>query len=90
MLAYKTGNGKDAKVADAFNYMLSSKAQNKAPSRASFPEGRHPGQGQGAVNKIGQDDDLKSRPSVIHQQEGLRALFMALPNDSPFSLLDKS
>ncbi|RZN96897.1 MAG: phosphate ABC transporter substrate-binding protein PstS, partial [Synechococcus sp. MED-G134] len=38
VLAYKTGNGDNAKVVqDAFNYMLSDAAQNKAPSLGFVP-----------------------------------------------------
>ena len=55
VLAYKTGNGKDAKVVqDAFNYMLSDAAQNKAPSLGFVPlKGDILAKSKAAVNKIG-------------------------------------
>ena len=56
MLAYKTGNGKDAKVVqDAFNYMLSDAAQNKAPPLGFVPlKGDILTKSKAAVKKIGQ------------------------------------
>ena len=56
MLAYKTGNGGKAKVVqDAFNYMLSSKAQNVAPSLGFVPlKGDILAKAKAAVSKIGQ------------------------------------
>ncbi len=56
MLAYKTGNGKNAKVVqEAFNYMLSSKAQDKAPSLGFVPlKGDILAKSKAAVKKIGQ------------------------------------
>ena len=56
VLAYKTGNGKDAKVVqNAFNYMLSSKAQNVAPSLGFVPlKGDILAKAKAAVSKIGQ------------------------------------
>ena len=55
MLAYKTGNGDKAKVVqDAFNYMLSDAAQNKAPSLGFVPlKGDILAKSKAAVNKIG-------------------------------------
>ena len=54
VLAYKTGNGGKAKVVqDAFNYMLSSKAQNVAPSLGFVPL-KGDILAKAAVNKIGQ------------------------------------
>ncbi|MGB0826076.1 MAG: phosphate ABC transporter substrate-binding protein PstS [Synechococcus sp.] len=55
VLAYKTGNGKDAKVVqDAFNYMLSDAAQNKAPSLGFVPlKGDILAKSKAAVKKIG-------------------------------------
>ena len=56
VLAYKTGNGKNAKVVqEAFNYMLSSKAQDKAPSLGFVPlKGDILAKSKAAVKKIGQ------------------------------------
>ena len=56
VLAYKTGNGSNAKVVqDAFNYMLSSKAQNVAPSLGFVPlKGDILAKAKAAVSKIGQ------------------------------------
>ena len=56
VLAYKTGNGGKAKVVqDAFNYMLSSKAQNVAPSLGFVPlKGEILAKAKAAVSKIGQ------------------------------------
>ncbi|WP_186498018.1 phosphate ABC transporter substrate-binding protein PstS [Synechococcus sp. TAK9802] len=55
VLAYKTGNGDNAKVVqDAFNYMLSDAAQNKAPSLGFVPlKGDILDKSKAAVNKIG-------------------------------------
>ena len=55
VLAYKTGNGDNAKVVqDAFNYMLSDAAQNKAPSLGFVPlKGEILAKSKAAVNKIG-------------------------------------
>ena len=55
VLAYKTGNGKNAKVVqEAFNYMLSSKAQDKAPSLGFVPlKGDILAKSKAAVKKIG-------------------------------------
>ena len=55
VLAYKTGNGEKAKVVqDAFNYMLSNAAQNKAPSLGFVPlKGDILAKSKAAVNKIG-------------------------------------
>ena len=54
-LAYKTGNGANAKVVkDAFNYMLSSKAQAVAPNLGFVPlKGDILKASKAAVNKIG-------------------------------------
>ena len=56
VLAYKTGNGGKANVVqDAFNYMLSSKAQNVAPSLGFVPlKGDILAKAKAAVKKIGQ------------------------------------
>ena len=56
VLAYKTGNGDNAKVVqDAFNYMLSDAAQNKAPSLGFVPlMGEILSKAKAAVNKIGE------------------------------------
>ena len=56
VLAYKTGNGDNAKVVqDAFNYMLSDAAQNKAPSLGFVPlKGDILAKSKAAVKKIGQ------------------------------------
>ena len=55
VLAYKTGNGDNAKVVqDAFKYMLSDAAQNKAPSLGFVPlKGDILAKSKAAVNKIG-------------------------------------
>ena len=55
VLAYKTGNGNDAKVVqEAFNYMLSDAAQDKAPSLGFVPlKGDILAKAKAAVNKIG-------------------------------------
>ena len=55
VLAYKTGNGDKAKVVqDAFNYMLSDAAQNKAPSLGFVPlKGDILAKSKAAVNMIG-------------------------------------
>ena len=55
VLAYKTGNGDKAKVVqDAFSYMLSDAAQNKAPSLGFVPlKGDILAKSKAAVNKIG-------------------------------------
>ena len=55
VLAYKTGNGANAKVVqEAFNYMLSNKAQNMAPSLGFVPlKGDILAKSKAAVNKIG-------------------------------------
>ena len=56
VLAYKTGNGADAAVVkEAFNYMLSDAAQNKAPSLGFVPlKGDILAKSKAAVDKIGQ------------------------------------
>ena len=56
VLAYKTGNGADAAVVkEAFNYMLSNAAQDKAPSLGFVPlKGDILAKAKAAVNKIGQ------------------------------------
>ena len=56
VLAYKTGNGGNAKVVqEAFNYMLSDKAQNMAPSLGFVPlKGDILAKSKAAVKKIGQ------------------------------------
>ena len=56
VLAYKTGNGKDAKVVqDAFNYMLGNAAQDKAPTLGFVPlKGDILAKSKAAVKKIGQ------------------------------------
>ena len=53
-MAYKTGNGDKAKVVqDAFNYMLSDAAQNKAPSLGFVPlKGDILAKSKAAVKKI--------------------------------------
>ena len=55
VLAYEKGNGRNAKVVqDAFNYMLSNAAQNKAPSMGFVPlKGDILAKSKAAVNKIG-------------------------------------
>ena len=55
VLAYKTGNGANAAVVkEAFNYMLSDAAQNKAPSLGFVPlKGDILAKSKAAVNKIG-------------------------------------
>ena len=55
-MAYKKGNGKDAKVVqDVFNFMLSDPAQNKAPSLGFVPlKGVILTKSKAAVKKIGQ------------------------------------
>ena len=55
VLAYETGNGADAAVVkEAFNYMLSDAAQNKAPSLGFVPlKGNILAKSKAAVNKIG-------------------------------------
>ena len=55
ILAYKTGNGADAAVVkEAFNYMLSDAAQNKASSLGFVPlKGDILAKSKAAVNKIG-------------------------------------
>jgi len=55
VLAYKTGNGANAAVVQkAFNYMLSSKAQNQAPSLGFVPlKGDILAKSKAAVKKIG-------------------------------------
>ena len=55
VLAYKTGNGADAAVVkEAFNYMLSDAAQNKASSLGFVPlKGDILAKSKAAVNKIG-------------------------------------
>ena len=55
VLAYKTGNGANADtIKKAFNYMLSSKAQNVAPSLGFVPlKGDILNKAKAAVNKIG-------------------------------------
>ena len=56
VLAYKTGNGKNAKVVqDALNYMLSGAAQSKAPSLGFVPlKGNILAKSKAAVKRIGQ------------------------------------
>ena len=56
VLAYEKGNGANAKVVqDAFNYMLSSAAQNKAPSLGFVPlKGDILAKSKAAVKRIGQ------------------------------------
>ena len=56
VLAYETGNGANAAVVkEAFNYMLSDAAQNKAPSLGFVPlKGDILAKSKAAVNKIGQ------------------------------------
>ena len=56
VLAYETGNGADAAVVkEAFNYMLSDAAQNKAPSLGFVPlKGDIMAKAKAAVDKIGQ------------------------------------
>ena len=56
VLAYKTGNGKNAgAVKEAFNFMLSDKAQNQAPKLGFVPlKGAILTKAKAAVNKIGQ------------------------------------
>ena len=56
VLAYKSGNGAKAKIVqDALNYMLSSKAQNMAPSLGFVPlKGDILAKSKAAVKKIGQ------------------------------------
>ena len=55
VLAYKTGNGADAAVVkEAFNYMLSDAAQNKASSLGFVPlKGDILAKSKAAINKIG-------------------------------------
>ena len=55
VLAYKTGNGENAKVVqDAFNYMLSDAAQSKAPSLGFVPlKGEILSKAKAAVKTIG-------------------------------------
>ena len=55
VLAYKTGNGENAKVVqDAFNYMLSDAAQSKAPSLGFVPlKGEILSKAKAAVETIG-------------------------------------
>ena len=55
VLAYKTGNGKNADVVkEAFNFMLSDKAQNQAPKLGFVPlKGAILSKAKAAVNKIG-------------------------------------
>ena len=55
VLAYEKGNGRNAKVVqDAFNYMLSDAAQNKAPSLGFVPlKGDILAKSKAAVKKIG-------------------------------------
>ena len=55
VLAYEKGNGRNAKVVrEAFNYMLSDAAQNKAPSLGFVPlKGDILAKSKAAVNKIG-------------------------------------
>ena len=55
ILAYKTGNGADAAVVkEAFNYMLSDAAQNKASSLGFVPlKGDILAKSKAAINKIG-------------------------------------
>jgi phosphate transport system substrate-binding protein len=56
VLAYRSGNGTDAAVLkDAFNYLLSDAAQNKASSLGFVPlKGNILAKSKAAVNKIGQ------------------------------------
>ena len=56
VLAYKTGNGANTEtIKKAFNYMLSSQAQNVAPSLGFVPlKGDILSKAKAAVNKIGQ------------------------------------
>ena len=56
VLAYETGNGDDAEVVqEAFNYMLSDAAQDKAPSLGFVPlKGDILAKAKAAVNKIGE------------------------------------
>ena len=56
VLAYKTGNGTDAAVLkDAFNYMLSDAAQNKASSMGFVPlKGENLNKAKAAIQTIGQ------------------------------------
>ena len=56
VLAYKTGNRNDAAVVkEAFNYMLSDAAQDKAPSLGFVPlKGEILSKAKAAVNKIGE------------------------------------
>ena len=56
VLAYEKGNGKDAAVVqEAFNYMLSDAAQDKAPSLGFVPlKGDILAKAKAAVNKIGE------------------------------------
>ena len=56
VLAYKNGNGANAAVVkEAFNYMLSNAAQDKAPSLGFVPlKGDILAKAKAAVNKIGQ------------------------------------
>ncbi len=56
VLAYEKGNGKDAAVVqEAFNYMLSDAAQEKAPSLGFVPlKGEILAKAKAAVNKIGE------------------------------------
>ena len=55
VLAYKTGNGANAAVVkEAFNYMLSDAAQNKASSLGFVPlKGDILAKSKAAINKIG-------------------------------------
>ena len=55
VLAYKTGNGKNtAAIKEAFNFMLSNKAQDQAPSLGFVPlKGGILSKAKAAVNKIG-------------------------------------
>ena len=56
VLAYEKGNGKNAAVVqEAFNYMLSDAAQDKAPSLGFVPlKGEILAKAKAAVNKIGE------------------------------------
>ena len=56
VLAYKTGNGKNADVVkEAFNFMLSDEAQNQAPKLGFVPlKGAILSKAKAAVNKIGE------------------------------------
>ena len=56
VLAYEKGNGRDAAVVqEAFNYMLSDAAQDKAPSLGFVPlKGEILAKAKAAVNKIGE------------------------------------